>query len=407
MIYRRVGTLANERWKAVEGMARRGQGEGSITKRKVNGVWDGTYQARITIGYDSNGKQKRKAKYFKRKQDAKDWLTEVKSARDKGTYIEPNKLTVSNWMDIWLSEYKERFVKCNTYYALCSRTENHINPKLGDMKLQDLRSDIVQKFVNDLSDSGLSACSVEKIYMTLHSALKQAFINEIIPRDPGLHIKLSLKKEKKDIRVLTVEEQAEFLKIAPNHKYGEIFIMALGTGMRKGELLALTWDDVDFNNDTVHVNKTQTKINGKNAKERLIPTAPKTKCSYRHIPLLPRLIAMLKEIQEKQAIGKIIYQDDYIDNNLVFSTCNGKPIFPTTLDLIFRNIINEAGIEGIHIHCLRHTFATRGLENGIELKVMQELLGHSSLKLTADLYTHVLPNTKKDSIMKLSDTIIF
>lgn len=383
-------------------MAKRGQGEGSISKRD-----DGTWWARITIGKDENGKQKRKAFYGKTRKEVQEKLTEALNDLNKGSYIEPSKLTVSMWVDTWVLEYKKRSVKATTYYRICGLMEVHIKPLLGEYKLTELRPEMVQKFINTLTDiKHLKPKSVDKIHLYLKSALEQAVQNGLIAKNPAANtIRPQLVKTEKV--VLTPEKQQEFIACAKNNEFGEFFIMALGTGLRLGELLALTWGDINFADGVLYVNKTRSQVKDyydKTANEAVIYTTPKTKSSHRTVPLLPDIAELLHSIQDKQNYIKSQIGEIY-EGNLIFCNYDGKPISMTTLRRHFNTIKNAVGADGLTIHGLRHTFATRGLENGIELKVMQELLGHASISETADTYTHVLPDKKKDSIMKLANTI--
>ena len=376
---------------------KRGQGEGSITWIEEKKM----YQARITSGYDANGKQKRQAKYFKTKKEAKEWLAGVKSERDKGTYIEPSKMTVGQWVDVWMVEYKEKSLKPTTlrYYSIYIRL--YIKPMLGDIKLQALRRDSVQKFVNDLSQKGLSRGSIGLINGIVVAALNQAQINELVVRNVALNITYP-KHEPKKARVFTPEEQERFITAAKDAYMGDMFLLILATGLRFGEAAALTWNDVDFKENILHVNKTQFEVESTHigGSKQIQYGTPKTKDSYRSVPLLPDAVKILNEVRDEQErLG--------LKSDLIFLNLNGVGRRHCNSRIQFRNILSSAGIENASIHTLRHTFATRGLESGIELKVMQELLGHASLKMTADLYTHVLPEKKKDSVLKLTSAIRF
>lgn len=368
----------------------RGKGEGTIHK-----LPNGTYQARMTVGYDENGKQKRQAKYFKTMKDAKEWITEVKAARDKGDCIEPSKMTVGEWLDIWMTEYKKRSIRPSSYKAYSSVVEQCIKPALGKHKLKDLRHEMIQKFVNDLSDKGQVHMSIVRAHSILHGALDQAVTNGLVLKNVSLKVKFPKQSKKESMRVLSAEEQAKFIEFAKDDPYGEIFIIMLATGLRIGEALVLTWNDIDFDKGMLQVNKTLTyKRMGSNFKLGVGLT--KTEAGTREVPLLDSITNLL---QEK------IRQDIPNQHNLLFSNISGELLDSSVVRSHFHQIAKKVGIDGVHPHTLRHTFATRGLENGIDLKVMQELLGHSSIKMTADTYTHVLPDKKKDSIMKIKDTI--
>jgi len=461
-------------------MAKRGQGEGSITEMK-----NGLIQARITLGRDENGKQKRKAKYFKTKKEAKEWLTEVKSERDRGLYIEPSKMTLTQWLDIWLTEYKKPSLRLGTYIHYVDKCRLHINPYIGKIKLKELRSDTIQRMLNSLLENGRSYNTVRETHKTLYSALEQALKNGLIAKNVAKDAS-SPAHTKKRSRALTLEEQNKFIDVAKGYVGGEVFLFMLATGMRIGEALALTWDDIDWKKEAVTVNKTVLYEKDPDFPEMQIYKStgpPKTKSSNREVPLFPSVLELLKSIKAFQEsekmkdvtrlrnmriykkisprvlsekIGvtiatygryerglrrlditttKIIanilgcdisellekpkgkYLDGeryklikepikfYRDSNIIFCTQTGELRLRSNVGEQFNLIASKANIKGVHSHCLRHTFATRGLEQGIPLKVMQELLGHSSIQMTADIYSHVLPETKRIEVMKLTETI--
>lgn len=229
--------------------------------------------------------------------------------------------------------------------------------------------------------------------------MKQAISNDIIYKNVASSVILP-RKVKKEIRVLTREEQATFMSVANDSPpYGFIFILVLGTGLRIGEALALEWSDIDFEIGILSVNKTialYKDCDDPESKAKYLLGTPKTQSSNRKIPLLPELLQELRELKEQSI------------NNLIFPGPTGGHCHPQTVRYHFKKelmIANIPRIDELHLHSLRHTFATRGLEDGIELKVMQEFLGHASIKETADTYTHVLPCKKRDSIMKLQETM--
>ena len=358
----------------------RGKGEGTI--HKIN---NGSYQARMTIGYDENGKQKRQAKYFKTMKEAKDWITEVKASRDKGNYIEPSKITLSEWIDIWLEEYKKRTVKPTTYSKLYRSLDKHIKPTIGGIKIKDLRAEMVQRVMNDLSDRGLSIGTIRIVRDALYGALQQAVENELISKNVSAKVHLPNGKQKK-VRVLTQEEQKKFTAVAKESLTGRAFILALYTGLRIGELLALTWSDINFDEGTLSIDKTLSAYaqpnepnsgKSKYSYKRRVGT-PKTKSSIRIIPIVPWLLEILREEKENSILS---------ENNLVFSDVNGGHIKYDAARNRFRAILKKANISEITeltLHSLRHSFATLGLEKGIDLKVMQELLGHVGFSITGD-----------------------
>lgn len=385
---------------------KRGQGEGSIAKRP-----DGTWWARISVGRDENGKQKRKAFYGKTRKEVQEKLTAALNDINSGTYVEPSSMTVEQWVEIWMKQYKKNTLKQSTYNHKWDCIKPHIIPDIGRYKLKDLRPDIVQSFANGLINKNLSPMRVRNIVSVLQEALFQAVKNEMIVKNVALDVMLPTRNTAKR-EILTQEEQHRFIKAAKGDtNYGKMYILMLATGLRIGEASALEWDDIEFENSLLRVRRTSYEVRDRDnpeAKYKVVVGSPKTKASIRTIPLLPDIIDMLKGLRESQKLQKKPNGGRYEDNNLVFGNTFGKIGWRHDLRNSLLKIIEAAEVNPkITSHCLRHTFATRGLENGIPIKVMQELLGHATLSMTADLYTHVMPETKQAEIKKLQSAMGF
>ena len=386
-------------------MPKRGHGEGSIRQRA-----DGRWEAIITLGRDEEGKQSRKSFYGKTRKEASEKMIAALNELNHGNFkqlSDPN-MTLGEWIEIWLEEYKKPTVRGSSYLSIQNNFKNSINPKLGKILLKDLKPIMIQKFINDLAKQGLTRETIRKRHSVLLGALRQAIAENLISENAASYIKLPKTSEKKEIQALTVEEQEKFIEAAKDVTYGEVLILMLGTGLRIGEALALTWEDIDFEEGVLRVNKTVSiDIKGKNT-----INPPKTKASNRTVPLIPSIIELLKGLKKELAEKKLFFGEQFNELNLVFylklnenggGIMNGHCVRHTAI----KKIREKTGLINLTPHVLRHTFATRGLESGIELRVMQELLGHSNFKMTTDLYTHVLPDKKQESIMKLADTIKF
>lgn len=309
-------------------MAKRGQGEGSISRRP-----DGTWWARITIGKTPDGKQKRKAFYGKTRKEVQEKLTAALNDINNNSYLEPSKMTVKQWMYIWLKDYKKPSVKPKTYAAYEAHVRNHIVPELGNYTLSSLRNDMVQRFINGLAEKGLKSLTIERIVGTLKAALIQAVDNGLLAKSPATRVKMPLPQERTP-RVLTVHEQELFMEAAKTHRNGEIFLLILGTGLRIGEALALTWNDIDFDNCILSVNRTQIEycehVNGETIYHRTY-SSPKTKTSKRKIPLIPVLITMLLDLKAQREAEKEKFKDVYQDNGLIFCNYYGVSLNYTTI----------------------------------------------------------------------------
>ena len=383
-------------------MAKRGQNEGSIRKRK-----DGTWEARVTIGISADGKQQRKSLYGKTRQEVSAKMTDLLNNLQKGIITNPTEMTLAEWLDFYMLEYKKLYVKPTTYNNYTVKVKNHIKPAIGHYKLKALRQDIIQKFVNSLSGKGLAPSTVIDIFKVLSNALETAVDDGLIVRNVANRVKLP-KTTKPQITVLTQEQQNAFVEQAKVTYMGVVYIFDLCTGMRLGELLGLKWQDIDFEQNQLHIRRILRKVKDPdNADEHwhLEFGTPKTLSSERTIPLNDTAIKVLADVWEQQEKNKEKASSAYEDNDLVFCTQLGRPLDPNNIRRTCYSICAKIGVSNIHPHCLRHTFATRGAENNVDVRVMQKFLGHATIKETADTYTHVLNDLKQSEILKLDKAV--
>lgn len=385
-------------------MARRGKGEGSIFKRK-----DGRWCGFITVGYDEKGNQKKKFFYGKTRQEVADKIRKALNEIEQGFLVDSSDITVAKWFETWLWQYKKQTLKESTFSDYEGIIRNHINPTLGRIKLKDLRPEHLQTLYNEKFESGLSLSKIKHIHTVIHSALKQAVKNGIIPRNVSEATNLPCKdKTKKEIRVLTPEEQQKFLETIENERLKPLFILALTTGMRLGELLALRWENIDFENRIIVVANSLRRIktfNNERNKTVLAITDVKSEKSHRIIPLPEAAYYELLEHRKRQEEEKKQAGSAYRDMGFVFATRVGTPIDPRNFERTFYRIIKKAGLD-INFHALRHTFATRLLEANTHPKVVQELLGHKDITTTMNIYSHVLFEIKKEAIDKMNSIVI-
>ena len=371
---------------------KRGNNEGCIVKRK-----DGRWQGSVTIGRNDDGTQRRQYVYGKTRSEVAEKVNALIHDINTGLFVDKNKSpTLEEWLNFWLVTYKKNSVKEKTYDQYEGVIRVHLAPELGVYRLVDLTGAQIQTFYNKLYANGLSARTIHIINIVLSSALKKAIKNRLIMFNACDAVELP-KQIKKERRVLTVDEQKKLIKILKEDDQGAMYIFALFTGLRRGEVLALQWSDVDFDTGTVSVNKTLSRVKtyvDSGDKTRLIVSEPKTETSRRIIPIIDTLIPLLKK------------QKDSANNNnkfdLVFPSEAGGYIDPRNYNRKFYKLVKKAGLPKTNPHSLRHSFATRSLEAGVDLKTTQELLGHSSINITADLYTHSLMKHKKKELRKLN-----
>lgn len=368
-------------------------------RQRKDGRYEGrfTYQGEAFTFYNKNLKE-----LVKEMQDKK---YEV----EHGLYAKRQKITVDSWFHTWMEEYKKNSVKYGTYKTYAEEYELHIRKQLGKKRLSDIRSEHVQRLLNGMADK-YSRSTISLVKIILNSMFKQACKNRLILSNPVENTTMPKEKKMKKIRVFTVEEQKLFLKYAEDSIYYALYKVALGTGMRSGELRALQWNDIDFEKKKISVNGTLKYIS-KGGKEKYRIDTPKTESSRREIPMLDNVYLILKrhkieQMKQKVLLGEL-WRPQTGFESLVFTGAFGTCITDTALYQDMKKIVGEIRKEGYEFenatpHVLRHTFATRGLENGIPPKVMQELLGHTSITMTLDIYSHVLPDTKAEEMKKLA-----
>ena len=380
----------------------RGHNEGSIRKRP-----DGTWEARVTVGIMADGKQNRKSIYGKTRQEVNAKMTDLLNNLQKGLITNPTEMTLAEWLDYYMLECKKPFVKPTTYVTYTVKVENHIKPAIGHYKLKALRKDIIQKFVNGLTDKGLAPATVEAIFKLLHNALETAVDDGLIVKNVANRVRLP-KVPKPKIEVLTADQQTIFVEKAKETYMGNMYVFDLCTGMRLGELLGLKWSDIDFQTQQLHIMRTLSKVKDPDKPDESWHLAfgdPKTPASERTIPLHQTAVKLLMDVLEQQKQDKAKAGAAYEDNDLVFCTKLGRPQDPINMRRTFYRICDKAGISGLHPHCLRHTFATRGAEKQVDIRVMQRFLGHANIQETASTYTHVLGDLKRDEMQKLASVV--
>jgi len=262
---------------------RQDYGEGSLRKRS-----DGNWEARYYYTDSESGKKERKSVYAPTQAKVKEKLKELKDKIENPPDPEEIRrdalkyLTLGNWLDTWMKEYKKNSIRATTYTNYHLAIENYIRPELGKMKIQDIRPEHIQKFLNDMSSGkvrkiSLAPWTVNKAKVVLSGAFEQAVRNQIILYNP-VKATVPPKMEQKDIRVLTEDEQKKFMQAVKGHRLEALFLLTLATGLRKGEVIALTWDNVDFENRTISVKSSVSRVLDTDTnKTYLIKSEPKQK----------------------------------------------------------------------------------------------------------------------------------
>lgn len=371
---------------------------GSI--RKVTKVVKGKeytyYEARYTEGFDPRtGKQIQRSISDKSKKVVAQKLKAALAAIDAGTYKAPCKMTVAQWLDIWVAEYLNS-VKPLTKHNYNKQVQKHLKPALGQAKLDALDTHTIQRFYNSLIASGLSPKTVKNVHGILHCALQQAIACDYIYRNPADSCKLP-KVTKPEIKPLEPEEIARLLKEAEQDDYCNLFIVAMFTGMRQGELLGLAWECVDFQSGIITVKQQLQCKDGnyfletpKSGKNRTILPAPIVMDALRN---------QLERQQKEQKHAGEMWDNQF---GLVFTDALGKYLVRRTVVKHFKKISQRAGIsDDARFHDLRHSFAVSSLYAGDDIKTVQANLGHATAQFTLDVYGHVTQKMRQDSANRM------
>jgi len=372
---------------------RRGNGEGSITRRK-----DGLYMARYWI--ETPKGSKRKTIYGKKREEVADKLARALAERANGIVYDDENMTVGEYLDSWLKGSVRGSVRQSTFDRYESAVRLHIKPALGRLKLKKLTPAHVQGFYQDRLDAGLAPASVNKLHVILHKALSQAMEWNMIPRNVAALAKAP-QPAPEEMKTLSAEETRCLLEATRGNKLEAVYVLAVHTGMRQGELLALKWQDVDLENATLSVRRTLTRSGG-----RLLLGEPKTKKSRRIIALTEASVRALREHLDRQMEDMQRLGDLYRDQGLVFTSEVGTPINPSNLrKRSFAPLLKKSGLPRIRFHDLRHTCATLLLSRNVHPKYVQELLGHANIAITLDTYSHVIPGMGDHAARAMEDVL--
>lgn len=354
---------------------------------------DGLYSARFL-----NKNNKRIEKCFKKITEAKKWLAEAKYNNEHGNICNVSNMTVDAWFKYWISNIKVNTVRNSTIMHYSDRYKYNIKELLGNMIISEVKPMHCQNIINNMISKGYAAASMTQTRITLYTMFAAAEENEIIIKNPVTKSVKCPKHRKKSVRVLTIEEQEAFLEVAKKSSYCRQYQFILQTGLRIGELIGLKWEDINFEKKTISVQRS-VKFH---TRENFTVSEPKSMAGYRIIPLTDSAYNILKEIKSERKKEAVI---SFEFNDYVFLNKQGKPTTNIVYNNNLRRLCKRAKIETISVHTLRHTFATRCIEANMRPKTLQEILGHSNISITMDLYVHVTEEAKEQEIQKLENYI--
>ena len=369
-------------------------------KKTVSGF--GNIRMRVNNTYEGSVLINGKRQYFygKTEKSVRKQITAAIADNDKGKYYVNTNMTVGQWLDLWKDDYLPN-IKANTRARYELDIRLHLKPGLGSIPLAGLTTQHIQSYYKKELKT-LSAKSVRNLHGVLHQALEQAANNYLIKDNVSDKCVLP-RKEQTEMHPLTDEALKRFLKAIQGHQYENLYIVTLFTGMREGEVLGLSWDNVDFDRGIIRIRRQLQKERApgsgyhfttlKNGKERIVQPAP-------------YVMEVLKRVQENQRQDQALLQDRWSNPmNLVFTTRYGKHCAFATVYNNFKVIVASIGMPEVRFHDLRHTFATLSLQNGTDIKTVSESMGHATTAFTMDRYGHVSHEMMKNSADRMQNLI--
>ena len=376
-------------------MARREKGTGSVSQRK-----DGTWRGIIDLGRGAEGKRKTITVYGKTEKEAKKKLREKQEELCKFDYQEIPKLTLGELLDDWKDTVKRLEVKSTSFDLIENTIDLHIKPEIGYIQIANLTYRDIQLYIIGMTDKGYAFSTIKKAYNAINASLRWAIQQDFIRKNPCVDVKLPKqnKRAKSDIEFFTDAEVDTIIKGALfryktgkyMYKHGYAIVLLLNTGMRVGELLALKWKNVNFRERQIYVCETRHQIKDRTDSEQkyvVVDSTTKTKSSCRYIPINDDALAALEYFRD---FG---YKNPYVMANSDHNVITYRNLFR-----VLDNIKKANGINHGSIHTLRHTFATMLFRKGVDIKVISELLGHSDISITYDIYTHVIEEQKQKAV---------
>ena len=377
---------------------RRANGEGNIRKRK-----DGRWEGRYTAGRNpATGKAIYKNVLGKTQAEVKEKLKKAIEEAKGLDVAKAESYTVGQWMDVWYEYYAKIKVRPSSHKTYEGYIKNHIKPSIGNIPLTKLTTLDLQRLYQKLltegrvdrleaqnQPKGLSPKTVRNINQVISSAMQLAIQQHLVSHDPTDGCALP-KTEHREMQTLSADQLAAFLLEAKHSGVFEMYYIELATGLRRGELLGLKWQDIDLDSGVIHVRRQVGRIDGK------VQEAPlKTKNAYRNISIGADAVSILWE-KKKQDGGRSEY---------VFPSPTGGPMSPDSVLKMLHRVLDRAGLPEIRFHDLRHTFATLALQNGVDVKTVSGMLGHFSAGFTLDTYAHVTTAAQRQAADTMGDVL--
>jgi integrase len=369
---------------------KRGNDEGSVFQRK-----DGRWVAQLQDGFKANGAPKFRHRYAGTRKEADEILVELKTAKLSGTLTDSEGLTVIAYLERWLGA-KARDIRPSTLLSYRSTVRLYIAPHIGKIRLERLRPLDLERMVSGLLESGQSERVGAYALRVAKMALRRAVHWQLVARNVAEAVRPP-RVPKKEMGVWTGTEVKTFLETTATHRLHALFVLALMTGMRRGELLGLRWEDLNLETARLSVRHGLVETEGK-----LVLAEPKTAYSRRTVPLAPGVIKVLEAHRTMQALERA-NNSDWKDQRFVFASEVGTATHPRNLERVFFAQIKHSGLKRIRFHDLRHTAASLMIAKGVSPKLVSRVLGHASVAFTLQVYVHVFEEQETGVTLDLED----
>lgn len=368
---------------------KRGNQEGSVRQRS-NGLWE----ARFSV----NGRQV--SVYAKTRPEVVRRMRTGLDQADRGLPASNDRINVERFLKTWLEESAQPTVRETTYATYAGHVQNHLVPALGRHKLAKLEPSHVQAMMNDQLVAGLSPTTVNRIRATLRRALNRALKWGMVSRNVATLVDAP-KPNRYRVEAITPDEATAIVAAVENHRLGALYTLMLSVGLRLGEALGLSWDDVDLDARTLTVRRSLQRLNGE---FRL--TEPKSEQSRRTVPMPEFLVARLRQHRVTQNRERLQAGDTWDREwNLVFTTATGRPIENSGVNHTLKKLLAVSNLRPMRVHDLRHGCASLLLAKGVTPRVLMETLGHSQISLTMNTYAHVIPSLQRDAADRMDEIL--
>jgi integrase len=366
-------------------VTRRANGEGTVYRRQ-DGRWTGAHYV-----LRPDGGRVRRAVYGKTRKEAADKLAVLITKTGAGVPLAVDAWTVERYAAHWLDQVVAPRLRPATVSSYRETLRLHVVPELGRLRVSALSATHVRRLMALKSAAGLSPRSVQIIHGTLRAMLAEALREEVVARNVAALVRPPA-LEREEVRPWSPEEAGRFLAESSGHRLYALFAVGVALGLRKGELLALRWSDVDLDAGMVRVRRNVQRL-----PQGLVFGPPKSARSRRSIPLPATSVRVLKAHRAQQAAEALARRSKWVDLGLVFTSEVGTVIEPRNLSRVFDQLIEQAQVRRIRFHDLRHTCASLLLAQGVPPRVVMDVLGHSQLAITTDLYSHVMPTALREA----------